>query len=59
MSELGYLVVIEGDDNSNYSAYSPDVPGVAGTGRTREQAERQLHEAIEFHLADDGEGGGS
>jgi predicted RNase H-like HicB family nuclease len=45
-----YLIVIEGDDAANYSAYSPDIPGVAPTGATREQCEREMREAIEFHL---------
>jgi hypothetical protein len=27
----GYVVVFEGDDESGYSAYSPDLPGVMGS----------------------------
>ncbi len=45
-----YLIVIEGSTADNYSAYSPDVPGVAATGATREECEAQMREAIEFHL---------
>ena len=33
----------------NYSAYSPDLPGCISTGATREDAERNMHEAIEMH----------
>lgn len=44
-----FLVVIE-RANGNYSAYSPDVPGCVATGATREEAERNMHEAIELHV---------
>jgi predicted RNase H-like HicB family nuclease len=48
---MRYLIVIEGDGHShNYSAYSPDVPGCVATGKTREECEREMHEALEFHL---------
>jgi predicted RNase H-like HicB family nuclease len=58
MTERRYLIVVEGDGSTNFSAYSPDVPGVAATGRTREECEREMRDAIEFHLeglAADGE----
>ena len=44
-----FLVVIEKAEG-NYSAYSPDLPGCAATGKTREQAARNMHKAIEFHV---------
>ncbi|MBI5892413.1 MAG: type II toxin-antitoxin system HicB family antitoxin [Deltaproteobacteria bacterium] len=44
-----FLIVIEKADG-NYSAYSPDLPGCAATGATREEAEQNMHEAIELHL---------
>jgi predicted RNase H-like HicB family nuclease len=44
-----FLVVIEKAEN-NYSAYSPDLPGCIATGATREEAERNMHEAIQMHL---------
>lgn len=44
-----FLIVIE-KANDNYSAYSPDLPGCAATGATREEAERNMHEAIEMHV---------
>jgi predicted RNase H-like HicB family nuclease len=50
MTAHRYLIVVEGDDATNYSAYSPDIPGVAATGATREECELQMREAIEFHL---------
>jgi len=44
-----FLVVIE-KANGNYSAYSPDLPGCVATGETREETERNMHEAIELHV---------
>ena len=44
-----FLVVIE-KANDNYSAYSPDLPGCVATGATREEVERNMHEAIEMHV---------
>ena len=40
-----FLVVIE-KANNNYSAYSPDLPGCVVTGATREEAEKNMYEAI-------------
>jgi len=44
-----FLVVIE-KANNNYSAYSPDLPGCVATGATREDAEKNIYEAIEMHI---------
>jgi predicted RNase H-like HicB family nuclease len=44
-----YLVVIE-PTSTGLSAYSPDLPGCVATGRTREEVEKEMREAIEFHL---------
>ncbi len=44
-----FLIVIE-KAIRNYSAYSPDLPGCVATGRTREQAARNMHAAIEMHV---------
>jgi predicted RNase H-like HicB family nuclease len=46
---MKYLVVIE-PTNTGFSAYSPDLPGCVSTGRTREEVERNMQEAIEFHV---------
>jgi predicted RNase H-like HicB family nuclease len=45
-----FLIVVE-RAKGNYSAYSPDLPGCVATGKTREQATRRMHEAIESHIA--------
>ncbi len=44
-----YLVVIE-KTSDGYSAYSPDIPGCVATGATREDTEKNMHEAIVFHI---------
>lgn len=35
---------------SNYSAYSPDLPGCVATGKTRRQAAAAMRQAIRMHL---------
>jgi len=45
----GFLVAIE-RSRETYSAYSPDLPGCVATGETREEIERDIHEAIEMHV---------
>ncbi len=44
-----FLIVIE-KANGNYSAYSPDLPGCIATGKTHEEVEQNMYEAIELHL---------
>jgi len=44
-----FLIVIE-KAKDNYSAYSPDLPGCVATGASREEAEKNMHEAIELHI---------
>ena len=44
-----FLIVIKKADG-NYSAYSPDLPGCVATGKTRDQAARNMHEAIDLHV---------
>jgi predicted RNase H-like HicB family nuclease len=46
---MKYLIVIE-PTATGYSAYSPDLPGCVSTGATRGEVERNMSEAIEFHL---------
>jgi predicted RNase H-like HicB family nuclease len=47
----GYVVVIEGDEQSEYSAYSPDLPGVVAAADTREKTEALMREAMSEHVA--------
>ena len=46
---MRYAVVIEKAE-SNFSAYVPDLPGCVATGATVEEVEREIREAIAFHL---------
>ena len=46
---MKYLVVIE-KSRTGFSAYSPDLPGCVATGRTRRGVEKNMREAIAFHL---------
>jgi predicted RNase H-like HicB family nuclease len=44
-----YLIVVE-ETQTGFSAYSPDLPGCISTGRTREDVEKNMQEAIALHL---------
>ena len=44
-----YLIIVE-KTSTGFSAYSPDVPGCVATGSTRSEVEREMHDAIEFHI---------
>ena len=46
---MKYLIVIE-KTNTGFSAYSPDLPGCVSTGLTRDETEKNMHDAIDFHL---------
>ncbi len=45
-----YLILVEGGPPSNYSAWSPDLPGCAGVGATVDACVADMLEAIAFHL---------
>jgi predicted RNase H-like HicB family nuclease len=44
-----YLIIVEKTE-TGYSAYSADVPGCGSTGRTKEEVEANIQEAIQFHI---------
>jgi predicted RNase H-like HicB family nuclease len=44
-----YAVVIEKGEE-NYAAYVPDLPGCVATGTTIQETEREIRQAIRFHL---------
>ncbi len=46
---MRYAVVIEKGDG-NYAAYVPDLPGCVATGATIPETEREIQQAIRFHL---------
>lgn len=44
-----YLVIYE-KTKSGYSAYVPDLPGVIATGKSKGIVEKNIFEAIQFHI---------
>ena len=46
---MRFAVVIE-QAKDNYSAYVPDLPGCVATGETLELVEREIRDAIRFHI---------
>jgi predicted RNase H-like HicB family nuclease len=44
-----YTVIFEKAEN-NWAADVPDLPGCTTTGKTREETERNIREAIELHI---------
>ena len=52
MSEIErYLILVEGGPPSNYSAWSPDVPGCVATGDTIDECVEEMRAALRRHLA--------
>ena len=46
---MRYAIVIE-RAGSNYSAYVPDLPGCVATGDDLPEVEKEIRQAIAFHL---------
>lgn len=46
---MTFTVIYEKGPTS-WGAYVPDLPGVISVGNSREEVERLIQEAIEFHL---------
>lgn len=46
---LKYLVIYEKTD-TGYSSYIPDLPGCVATGKTKRQVEKNIYEAMKFHI---------
>ena len=44
-----YLVIYE-KTKTGYSAYAPDLPGVIATGKTKIIVEKNIFDAIKFHI---------
>ena len=44
-----YAVVLE-NGGTGWGAYVPDLPGCVATGRTVEETEQRIREAVELHL---------
>ena len=46
---MKYLIVYE-KTGTGFSAYSPDIPGCIATGGTKREVEKNMKEAVGFHL---------
>jgi predicted RNase H-like HicB family nuclease len=46
---MRYLVIVE-KTKTGFSAFSPDLPGCVATGATKRQTEKNMKDAIAFHL---------
>ena len=44
-----YLIILE-KTKTGYSAFVPDLPGCIAAGKSKQQVEKLIYEAIEFHL---------
>ncbi|EKD28902.1 MAG: hypothetical protein ACD_79C00167G0003 [uncultured bacterium] len=44
-----FLVIIE-KTRTGFSAYAPDLPGCIATGKTKNEVEENIYEAIQMHL---------
>jgi predicted RNase H-like HicB family nuclease len=49
VSEHGYLIVIERGDG-NFGAWAPDLLGCVAVADTIEDCEREMRDAIAFHI---------
>jgi len=47
---MKYRVLIEQDEDRFFNAFVPSLPGCISQGRTREEAKRNIKEAIELYL---------
>lgn len=50
MRKLQYLVVISKDEDSDWGASVPDLPGCVATGKTIDSALRRIEGAIRLHI---------
>jgi predicted RNase H-like HicB family nuclease len=46
---MKFTLIIEQAEN-NFSVYSPDLPGCVATGASVEETEKNMIEAVKFHL---------
>ncbi len=44
-----YVILIE-ETSTGFSAYLPDLPGCISTGASREEVEKEIRAAVEFHI---------
>lgn len=46
---MRYAVIVE-EDESNFGAHVPDLPGCVAVAETKQEVLKLIQEAIEFHL---------
>jgi predicted RNase H-like HicB family nuclease len=46
-----YLVIYERGENGEWGAYSPDLPGCVAAGKSKEEVEQLMREALPDHVA--------
>ena len=44
-----FLIIIEKTE-TGFSSYSPDLAGCVATGRTKKEVEKNMYNAIQFHI---------
>jgi predicted RNase H-like HicB family nuclease len=49
MTQRQFLIIFEKGE-TNYGAYSPDLPGCVAVGKTKREAEKHMREAIKLHI---------
>ena len=47
---MRFKIVLEESDEGGYTAYVPSLPGCISEGETKEDALKNIHEAIELYL---------
>jgi predicted RNase H-like HicB family nuclease len=47
---MRFKVILEESDEGGYTAYVPSLPGCISEGNTKEEALKNIHEAIELYL---------
>jgi predicted RNase H-like HicB family nuclease len=55
---LSYVAIVEKDPDSDWGVSFPDFPGCISAGATADEAVREAHEALQFHvdgMLEDGE----
>lgn len=47
-----YVIVYEQAEDGSWGAYLPDLPGVVALGRTRDEADTRIREAVSAYVAE-------
>lgn len=47
---MRFKIVLEESDEGGYTVYAPSLPGCISEGETKEEALKNIWEAIELHL---------